>query len=77
MAVYPNPANDRVTIQNNNFMQVDFEIYDLLGNTIKTTEHLNQGETAYVDIANYPAGLYLLKYTDEFGNISFTKLVVE
>lgn len=77
MAVYPNPANDRVTIQNNNFMQVDFEIYDLLGNTIKTTEHLNQGETAQVDIANYPAGLYLLKYTDEFGNISFTKLVVE
>lgn len=77
MSVYPNPANDLVTIQNNNFMQVDFEIYDLLGKNIRTKEHLNQGEIAKVDIANYPTGMYLLKYSDEFGNISFTKLVVE
>lgn len=77
MSVYPNPASDILNIQNNNFMKVEFEIYDLLGNNIKTKELLIQGATTKVDLSAYPTGMYLIKYTDEFNNISFSKIVVE
>lgn len=77
MQVYPNPANDLVTIQNNNFMEVNFEIFDLLGKSVKANELLKQGEISKVNVADLNPGLYLIKYTDEFGNISFTKQIVE
>ena len=77
MEVYPNPANDVLNIKNNNFMQVDFELFDLHGKSIRTKEHLNQGEISKVDISTFPTGLYFVKYTDEFENVSFSKLVIE
>lgn len=73
----PNPAKEFVEIQNNNFMQIDFEIYDLMGKQVRKAEHLNQGEISKVDLSEFKAGLYFLKYLDEFGNNTFTKLVVD
>jgi len=77
MSVYPNPANAVVTLRNDNFMKVDFEIYDLLGKKMKENENLEQGQITKVDISTYPPGLYFIKYHDEFNNSAFTKLIVE
>lgn len=77
VAVFPNPASGMITLQNDNFVKIDFAIYDVLGKQLKSAEKLNQGETAKVDVSTYPSGLYFIKYHDEFGNDSYTKLVVE
>lgn len=77
MLVYPNPASNLITLQNNNFMQVAFQIFDLFGKNMNEKEHLVQGETKKLDISKYPSGMYLIKYSDEFGNTSFTKLIVD
>lgn len=77
MNIFPNPAHDAITIQNNNFMKVEFEIYDLLGNIVKSNQLLVQGEATKVDLSSYTTGMYLIKYTDEFNNITFSKIVVE
>jgi hypothetical protein len=77
MKLFPNPAKDKLNIRNDNFMKVDVEIYDMLGKLVKSTEHLSQGTTTTIDVSSYSPGLYLVKYHDEFGNDSYTKLVVE
>lgn len=77
VSVYPNPASNFVTLQNNNFMKVGFAIYDLLGKEVRASQELTQGEITKVDIHNYPTGLYFIRYHDEFGNDSYTKLVIE
>jgi hypothetical protein len=77
MNLYPNPAQDKLNIRNDNFMKVDVEIYDMLGKLVKNKEQLLQGATTTVDISAYTSGLYVVKYHDEFGNDSYTKLVVE
>lgn len=77
MTVYPNPASGSVTLKNENFVKVSFALYDLLGKEVKASQELSQGESTKVDISNYGSGLYFIKYHDEFGNDSFTKLIVE
>ncbi len=77
MKVFPNPANDQLNIENTSFVKVQFEIYDLLGKPVKEKELLGQNEITKVDISSYPSGIYIVKYHDEFGNDSYTKLIVE
>lgn len=77
MSVYPNPASGNVTLQNNNFMKVNFSIYDLLGKQVRHEEEIGQGISTKIDISNYKSGLYFIKYHDEFGNDAFTKLIIE
>ena len=77
MNVFPNPSNDNITLQNNNFVKVEFAICDLFGKEVRTAEKLTQGETSQIDISSYAPGVYFIKYHDEFGNNSYTKLIVE
>lgn len=77
MKIFPNPANDAFTISNTNFMKVSFTLIDVLGKEIVPMKELSQGENTLVDVSTLPAGLYFLKYHDEFGNNSYEKLIVE
>jgi hypothetical protein len=77
MSVFPNPANEELHIQNNTFMKVEFEMYDLLGNKIKEKELLSQGQLSNINTINYPAGMYLIKFRDEFNNSTFRKVMIE
>jgi hypothetical protein len=77
MKIFPNPAGETLHIRNDNFMQVDVEIYDMMGKLVKTKEHLSQGASSTIDVSTCAPGLYFLKFHDEFGNDSYTKLVVE
>ncbi|MBP7809000.1 MAG: T9SS type A sorting domain-containing protein [Bacteroidia bacterium] len=77
MTVYPNPASGSITLQNDNFVKVSFALYNILGKEVKASQELSQGEITKIDISNYSSGLYFIKYHDEFGNDSYTKLIVE
>jgi hypothetical protein len=77
MVTFPNPANGELNVRNTSFMQIEFEIYDLLGKLVKEKELLKQGEITKTDISSYTPGLYFIKYHDEFGNDTYSKLIIE
>ncbi|HYG51306.1 MAG TPA: T9SS type A sorting domain-containing protein, partial [Flavobacteriales bacterium] len=56
--IYPNPASNKVTIENNKHIGSIF-LYDMLGNVIKETS-LNDIRTE-IDVSNLTGGVYFLK----------------
>ena len=69
----PNPANSFVDIVTGSNMKL--EVYSIIGNRI-ATENLYEGRNT-ISVSQYPAGVYLLKMTDENSGESFVqKLVV-
>jgi len=70
----PNPANSFVNVVIGAPMKL--EIYTLIGNLI-ATENLYEG-TNTIGLSNYPAGLYMMKLTDNnTGETSVQKLVIK
>jgi len=70
----PNPANSFVDIVTGSNMKL--EVYSIIGNRI-ATENLYEGRNT-ISVSQYPAGVYLLKMTDENNGQSFVqKLVVK
>ena len=65
--VYPNPANETVTIEG--VEACDIEIYNALGQLVKTMQGTNE-----ISVAGLPEGVYVLRITDEKGN-AFTERV--
>ncbi|WP_339696118.1 T9SS type A sorting domain-containing protein [uncultured Marixanthomonas sp.] len=59
--MYPNPANDVVTIAANTTI-TSVEIYNLLGQNIATAKS-NGDNILQIDVSNYAAGNYLAKVT--------------
>jgi chitinase len=70
--VFPNPASNSITIQNNPFhgRSDHCEIYNSSGQIIESRE-LTRG-TASIDISGYPPGNYLIRFQNGTG--SFVKL---
>jgi hypothetical protein len=69
VSVYPNPATDKVSIEN--MVNIEkIEIYSLSGNLIKTVE----GKSTF-DVSDFTQGMYMLKvYSgDEIRSSSFIK----
>jgi hypothetical protein len=67
--IYPNPANDRITISGID-KHTPYTIYSLMGNKI------TEGTTsADIDISTLPAGNYILRLLDDNGatNLRFVK----
>ncbi|MDR0207430.1 MAG: chitobiase/beta-hexosaminidase C-terminal domain-containing protein [Bacteroidales bacterium] len=70
----PNPANNFVDIVTGSNMKL--EIYSIIGNHI-ATEKLYEGRNT-ISVSQYPAGVYLLKMTDENnGQLFVQKLVIK
>jgi len=59
LAVYPNPARDKIVVESLNKMQY-INIYDSTGRLImsKNAQNVNQ---FHIDLSNLPGGLYLIK----------------
>ncbi len=70
LKVYPNPANDWLTLECNTGKSVNITIYDLLGRPIETFEVM--GGRKYVDISNWDTGIYLV----EINKREMRKLIV-
>ncbi|RYD59478.1 MAG: T9SS type A sorting domain-containing protein [Sphingobacteriales bacterium] len=64
MSVYPNPAHNMITLDINGKTAVDghVTISSLNGSTLHT-QAVNSKATS-IDISKFPAGIYMLKYTD-------------
>jgi hypothetical protein len=70
--VYPNPANEFVTI-NTADAQAQASLFDASGRLVKT---VNTGMNAQVNVSDLNAGIYLLQVVSSKGN-HMVKLVVE
>jgi hypothetical protein len=70
--VYPNPANEFVTI-NTNDAQAQASLFDASGRLVKTVP---AGMNAQVSVAELNSGIYLLQVVSNKGN-HIVKLVVE
>lgn len=74
-SVYPNPANDVVTISNAANATIDaVTVSDLNGRTVKSVK-LNGETTAQVNIADLSAGVYMMNISSDQG--TSTKKIVK
>lgn len=65
---YPNPAVDflNIDIKDDNLVQIEFEVYDIIGNVIKITpEKLNKNKYR-VPVGDLHAGYYMLIVKDPY-----------
>ncbi len=72
IAVYPNPTNDKITI-NTSLRDVNYMLFDLTGRLLQSGEGVKREE---VDISNYPNAVYLLRIQYD-GNIYNKKIIKE
>lgn len=72
--IFPNPANDQLTIQTNNSRPYTITLNNIMGQTIKTFQSNKLQET--IDVSRLPAGLYYLSVIDEYGNRVNDKVVI-
>ena len=69
ISVYPNPANDKITITGADIKSV--EIANLNGETVLTSTASN------INISDLASGIYVVKIADNKSNVTTQKLVVE
>ncbi len=69
--IYPNPAEDRMTIEFMNKIQGErnVEIYDLLGNKLKNYRIISRNQNkCLLDVSGLRSNIYLLKISDNENN---------
>ncbi len=75
VAVYPNPATDWLYLKYDNTRKITLEIFNLSGQRVLQHQHMAPKES--IEISQLPAGLYLLRFVDELGNVATEKIIVE
>jgi hypothetical protein len=71
--VYPNPTRDRFYIELPTRIRPDVQLFDFSGKLLFSAQRFND---AYIDVSDYPAGIYLLRVYDERGDRTATRKVV-
>lgn len=66
MAVYPNPANNYITIENAGVVNVDF--YDISGRAVKSVNNVSPNNQ--INVSDLNSGLYIIEITDADNNRS-------
>lgn len=69
LAVFPNPAKDRIVI--NGIEAYSVQVYNALGQKVKIVENANE-----ISVADLPEGVYLLKVTASDGTNRICRVVV-
>jgi hypothetical protein len=79
ISVYPNPANNQITIYNLQFTMKSIEVSDLLGNKhislLSAQPQPENNEERTLDISSLAPGVYFVHVTDEKRNKSVRKFV--
>jgi hypothetical protein len=71
--IYPNPANQLLTIETNEGTPIQLIFYNLLGSAVKT-QIINTYKTA-LTVSDLPDGIYILNGRTENGNVMFSKKI--
>lgn len=59
--VYPNPANDQISIRMNTLIEkASFEVYSLVGNRVEVSQISSNNGVVKIDISSLPNGVYML-----------------
>lgn len=75
LKVYPNPVSGgEITIESNVKESTTVEMYDLLGK--KLVSEIILDDVTTINVQNYPAGIYMLKFKSSLGEYS-QKLIVK
>lgn len=69
--VYPNPANDIVTISSNTYATKSVQLFDMVGKKVLDVE-----TTATIDVSTLNKGMYVMKI-NEVGKTATRKLIVK
>lgn len=75
LELYPNPFFIDINIVSEKVIDAVY-IEDMSGNTVYAIQNVNSLNTT-VNLSNLTSGLYILKVTDQEGNISFEKIIKE
>ena len=74
--VYPNPANDFVSIElPADFAKGSIELTDLMGNQLKRINFYNSSNQIYLDLTPYPSGVYFI-ITRTLTSTFYNKLII-
>jgi len=71
ISIYPNPANDKLTITIPTYSAVNhtmLELFDIYGKLLKSITITES--TTIVDVSGYPSGVYVVRFMDEKGIVS-------
>ncbi len=71
MELYPNPAQDKITLNTKNLTLEKVTIYNVQGKEILVSEHSN------INIANLNSGIYFITISTKEGNVFYEKLIKE
>lgn len=71
--IYPNPANNSITVRSLNYETLSIRVYDVYGRLILNTS--TKGNQNIVDVNKIPTGIYLMKIdsSDASGTVKFLK----
>jgi hypothetical protein len=72
--IYPNPAKNNITIENNNFVISNIELYNITGQLVKT-ENVNS-MSINMNISDLKTGIYILELHTNETSIR-RKLIIE
>jgi hypothetical protein len=75
--VYPNPASHSfvVNVSEDQSKHLDFALFNMNGQCL--IQYPIKSTQSSIEISQLPAGLYLLRFVDEQGNVATEKIVVE
>ncbi|WP_170064420.1 T9SS type A sorting domain-containing protein [Polaribacter glomeratus] len=68
-AVYPNPTNNKLSLDDSGFSLKNVELFNILGKKVMTST------TNQLNLENLVNGIYVLKVQDEKGNIASKRIV--
>lgn len=73
-SVYPNPANNFVTINNENTLIKEVKMVDVNGRTVKSVE-VNTTGNVEINISDLAKGIYMMNITSDLGSV--TKKIIK
>lgn len=71
IAMYPNPAQNNITIKNSNNIQLDqLAIYDVYGKLINTINLSDMQQEKIINVSNLASGLYMIQIQSDGARIT-------
>jgi len=70
--VYPNPANNFITVEWDGMKYVEMEVIDMMGR--KVSEFMGNGARKYIDTSNWQNGVYMISFVAD--NNRYTRKII-